>query len=184
MSDRYGRRAVMLGCAACETTSYLGLAFAHAALPIYVLVFIDRGLGWPFFLTASNAMTADLLRPRLRPQGYSFVRLMIGVGYIAGPLLAALVLALGAPLATLFVVAGAGCLAYLGFVLVFLKETHPYATGSRPVAEVSAVHAFARFYRQPNYAFHVRSCLQRRFGGSQCVGSGQPEHLSLSCCER
>jgi MFS family permease len=137
LSDRYGRRAVMLGCAACETISYLGLAFAHGFWPICVLVFIDRGLGWPLFLTASNAMVADLVRPRLRPQGYSLVRLMIGAGYVVGPLLAAAVLALGAPLETLFLIAGSGCLAYLGFVLFALKETHPRAVHGRIANEVS-----------------------------------------------
>ena len=137
LSDRYGRRAVMLGCAACEAVAYLGLALAHGFWPLLLLVFIDRGLGWPLFLTASNAMVADLVRARLRPQGYSLVRLMIGAGYVVGPLLAAAVLALGAPLATLFLIAGAGCLAYLVFVLVALKETHPRAVHGRLASEVS-----------------------------------------------
>ncbi len=138
LSDRYGRRAVMLGCATCEAIAYAGLALAHGFWPLCLLVFIDRGLGWPLFLTASNAMTADLLRPRLRATGYSLMRLMIGAGYIVGPLLAALVLALGAPLASLFLIAGGGCLAYLGFVLFLLKETHPHPTHALPAGEVSA----------------------------------------------
>ena len=102
-----------------------------------LLMFLDRGLGWPLFLTASNAMTADLLRPQLRAEGYGLVRLMIGVGYVVGPLCAAGLLALGAPLATLFLIAGAGCFAYLAFVLLVLKETHPRATRSRPTTELS-----------------------------------------------
>ncbi len=137
LSDRYGRRTVMFGCAACEATAYAGLALVHGFWPLCLLVFLDRGLGWPLFLTASNAMTADLLRPRLRATGYSLMRLMIGAGYILGPLLAALVLALGAPLAALFLIAGSGCLAYLGFVLIFLKETHPHPTHGLASGEVS-----------------------------------------------
>jgi len=135
--DRYGRRAVMIACAACEGAAYLGFAFAHAPGLVVLLVFVDRGLGWPLFLTASNAMVADLLRPRLRPEGYSLVRLMIGAGAVVGPLLAAAVLALGAPLSTLFLVAGAGCVAFLVFVLAALKETRPRGLPSTPATDVS-----------------------------------------------
>jgi MFS family permease len=137
LSDRYGRRAVMVGCAVCEAAAYIGLAFAHGVWPIVLLVFVDRGLGWPLFLTASNAMVADLLRPRLRPEGYSLVRLMIGAGAVAGPLMAAAVLAAGAPLEALFLIAGAGCVAFLVFVLVALKETRPRGLRSGAATEVS-----------------------------------------------
>lgn len=137
ISDRYGRRAVMLGCALCEAVAYGGLAFAHGFWPIVILMVVDRGVGWPLYLTASNAMTADLLRPHLRAEGYGLVRLMIGAGYVIGPTLAAVVLALGAPLATLFVIAGAGCLLYFLFVVLVLKETHPHRTTPRPATEFS-----------------------------------------------
>jgi MFS family permease len=135
LSDRYGRRAVMVGCALCEAVGYGGLAFAHSFWPIMILMVIDRGIGWPLYLTASNAMTADLLRPHLRAEGYGLVRLMIGAGYVIGPTLAAVALALGASLAALFLVAGAGCLAYLVFVLAALKETRPRHTHSRPATD-------------------------------------------------
>ena len=95
LCDRFGRRAVMITCAAMETLMYGGLAFAHSFWLLCALLFCDRALGWPLFLTASNAMVADLVRPRLRPEGYSLVRLMIGAGEIVGPLVAALLLAVG-----------------------------------------------------------------------------------------
>ena len=136
LSDRYGRRAVMLGCALCEAIAYSGLAIAHGFWPILILMIVDRGIGWPLFLTASNAMTADLLRPHLRAEGYGLVRLMIGAGYVIGPALAALALGLGAPLATLFLVAGAGCVLYLVYCIAVLKETHPHRTRSRPATEI------------------------------------------------
>jgi MFS family permease len=137
LSDRFGRRAVMMGCALSEAVAYGGLAFVHGFWPICVLMVVDRGIGWPLYLTASNAMTADLLRPHLRAVGYSLVRLMIGAGYVAGPVLAAVVLALGAPLTALFLIAGAGCLFYLLFVVLVLKETHPHRTRPRPETEIS-----------------------------------------------
>ena len=137
LSDRYGRRAVMIGCALCEAVAYVGLAVVHGLWPICLLIVLDRGVGWPLFLTASNAMTADLLRPHLRSEGYGLVRLMIGAGYVIGPLLAAVVLAVGAPMPALFLLAGGGCLLYLAFVVVALKETHPHATRARVATEIS-----------------------------------------------
>jgi MFS family permease len=124
-SDRFGRRAVMLLCAACEVIMYTGLAFADHLWLICLLVFLDRALGWPMFLTASNAMVADLVPPRLRPEGYSLVRLMIGAGEVVGPLAAAGLLLVGFPLRGLFLLAGGGCFVYLCFTVLALHETRP-----------------------------------------------------------
>jgi MFS family permease len=123
-SDRFGRRAVMLVCAACEVLMYCGLTFAHHLWLVCALVFCNRALGWPLFLTASNAMVADLVRPSLRPEGYSLVRLMIGAGMVVGPLVAAALLKTGFALRGLFLLAGGGCFVYLCFTLFVLQETH------------------------------------------------------------
>ncbi len=125
LSDRFGRRAVMIVCAACSGIMYGGLAFVHGLVPICLCVFCDRALGWPLFLTASNAMVADLVHARLRPEGYSLVRLMIGAGEVVGPLIAAALLAAGFGLPLLFVLAGAGCFVFLAFTVVALRETRP-----------------------------------------------------------
>ncbi len=115
----------MIVCAAFSGIMYGSLAFVHGVVPICIAVFCDRALGWPLFLTASNAMVADLVRARLRPEGYSLVRLMIGAGEIVGPLIAWALLAAGFGLSLLFVLAGAGCFAFLVFTLVALRETRP-----------------------------------------------------------
>ena len=127
LSDRFGRRAVLIVCCCCSGVMYGGLAFAHGFWPICLAVFCDRALGWPLFLTASNAMVADLVRTRLRPEGYSLVRLMIGAGEIVGPLIAAVLLAAGCGLSLLFLLAGAGCFIFLVFVVAELRETRPRA---------------------------------------------------------
>ena len=166
LSDRYGRRAVMMGCAACETVAYGGLAFAHHFWPVMILMVVDRGFGWPLYLTASNAMTADLLRPHLRAEGYGLVRLMVGAGYVIGPALAAVVLALGAPLATLFLIAGGGCLLYLVFTVLVLRETHPRATRSRPATEFSEgpmPFGFLSLFTRPG-RLHARERRRSRMG--------------------
>jgi MFS family permease len=125
ISDRFGRRAVMLICAASEALMYGGLAFANHLWLVFLLVFFDRALGWPMYLTASNAMVADLVTPRLRAEGYSLIRLMIGAGTVVGPLVSALLLTARFAVADLFVLAGTGCLIYLGFTVLVLHETRP-----------------------------------------------------------
>ncbi len=131
LSDRFGRRVVMIVCAACSGCMYGGLAFVHGLVPVFLVVFCDRALGWPLFLTSSNAMVADLVRPRLRTEGYSLVRLMIGAGEIVGPAIAWALLTAGLGKPPLFVLAGLGCFVFLGFTLLALRETRPRE--ARPV---------------------------------------------------
>jgi len=50
---------------------------------------------------------------------------MIGAGEVVGPLLAALLLTGRCPLSVPFVLAQAGCFAFLAFTLVALRETRP-----------------------------------------------------------
>ena len=168
LSDRIGRRAVMILCAACSTIMYGGLAFVHGLWPACLLVFCDRALGWPMFLTASNTMVADLVRPRLRPEGYSLVRLMIGAGEVVGPLVAAGLLAARCPLPVLFVLAGAGCLGFLVFTLVALKETRPAHTAGRrtPAAyETDGTQALGSAVSAPVAEPHRRRRVAATSGG-------------------
>ena len=171
-SDRFGRRAVMLLCAACEVLMYGGLAFAHSIWLICLLVFCDRALGWPMFLTASNAMVADLVRPRLRPEGYSLVRLMIGAGEVIGPLIAAALLVAGFPLRGLFLLAGGGCFVYLCFTLLALQETRP-ARARRRAASAAVGEATAAFGSLALAEPPRRSGARRRGRGRATAGYGQ-----------
>ena len=172
LSDRLGRRAVMILCAAGSTIMYGGLAFVHGLWPACLLVFCDRALGWPMFLTASNTMVADLVRPRLRPEGYSLVRLMIGAGEVVGPLAAAGLLAARCPLPVLFVLAGAGCFGFLVFTLAALKETRPAhaAHGRTPAAyETGGIQALGSAVPSPA----AQPRRRRRAGDGQATGYGR-----------
>jgi MFS family permease len=165
LSDRFGRRAVMIVCCCCSGVMYGSLAFAHGFWPICLAVFCDRALGWPLFLTASNAMVADLVRARLRPEGYSLVRLMIGAGEVVGPLIAAALLAAGFGLSLLFVLAGAGCFAFLVFVVVALRETRPRVARhvrSTAVSEGPAVYGVRDVIRIPSRRRSRRRRAARR----------------------
>jgi len=176
LSDRFGRRAVMIVCAACSGCMYGGLAFAHGVVAICLVVFCDRALGWPLFLTASNAMVADLVRPRLRPEGYSLVRLMIGAGEVVGPLIAAALLAAGLGLPPLFVLAGGGCFAFLGFTLLALRETRPREgrpARSRSVSEGAPVYGVRDVIAIPARRRSHRRRSSRSHGWRDAPGAGR-----------
>jgi MFS family permease len=125
VSDRFGRRPVLATAVIATATMYLGLAFATHLWQVVLLVFCERAFGWPMFLASSNAMVADLVRLRRRPEAYGVLRFSIMSGVVAGPALAGLALAAGASLPQLFAAAGVACYLFLVPLLVFLRETHP-----------------------------------------------------------
>lgn len=138
VSDRFGRRPVLATAVIATATMYVGLAFATHLWQVVLLVFCERAFGWPMFLASSNAMVADLVRLRRRPEAYGVLRFAIMSGFVAGPALAGLALAAGASLSQLFAAAGVACFLFLAPLLVFLRETHPERR-SRVLADAVAV---------------------------------------------
>ncbi|MEP6343429.1 MAG: TCR/Tet family MFS transporter [Maricaulaceae bacterium] len=83
LSDRYGRRPVML-------LSLFGLSldyFIMALAPTVVFLFIGRGLAGVMGATFStaNAYIADISPPEKRAQNFGLVGAFFGVGFILGP---------------------------------------------------------------------------------------------------
>jgi MFS family permease len=125
LTDRFGRKAMMIVAAVSATIWFLGFAASHHAWQVAILVAMEGAFGWPLFQTAANAMTADLLPEGQRAEAFSVLRTAMNVGVVGGPPIGALALALGASFRELFVAAAAGCLSFLVLVAVFLHETRP-----------------------------------------------------------
>lgn len=160
LSDRVGRRSVMIVCALGSALMYGGLAFAHQVWLVVVCVFCDRALGWPMYLTASNAMVADLTRERLRAEGFGMVRLVISAGTVVGPIVSAALLAAGFTIPFLFGLAGGGCLVFLALTLIFLKESRPAAVPPPTATEPRARAGHATVLRDGRFlAFCAASLL-------------------------
>ncbi len=125
LTDRFGRKSMMMVAAVSATIWFLGFAWSHHAWQVAILVGMEGAFGWPLFQTAANAMTADLLPEEQRAEGFSVLRTAMNVGVVGGPPIGGLALHLGASFRELFVAAAIGCLSFLVLIAVSVRETLP-----------------------------------------------------------
>lgn len=121
LSDRFGRRPVLLIALSGMAIDYLLLAVAHT-LP---LIFIGRVLSGAFggSYAPAQAAIADLTRPEDRARTFGYVSAAFGVGFIAGPAIGGLLGELGdrAPFYAASALAGVNFL----YGLTMFPETLP-----------------------------------------------------------
>ncbi|MGB3148278.1 MAG: MFS transporter, partial [Paracoccaceae bacterium] len=88
ISDRYGRRPIMLAALAILAVDYLIMALASS---IWLLLIgrIIAGMAAATYVTA-NAYVADISPPAERAQNFGYVGAAFGVGFILGPILGGL----------------------------------------------------------------------------------------------
>ncbi len=83
LSDRFGRRTVILLALSLFSLSYLVLALA----PNLLWAFVGRTLAGVTgaTITAANAYIADVSTPQTRARNFGFVGVAFGLGFILGP---------------------------------------------------------------------------------------------------
>ena len=124
-ADKRGRRGVMLFSLLATALVSCLLAAARTPVQAEVLVLLNGALGWPLFLTASNAMVADLVEQERATEAFGIVRVALNAGVVAGPAVAGFALAAGLSFSWLFLAAGIGCAALLVVLVARLAETSP-----------------------------------------------------------
>ena len=85
LSDRYGRRPVLIFSLAGTVVSFVLLALAHS-LPMLFLARIVDGLSGGNISTA-RAYVADITEPKDRARAYGIIGAAFGLGFILGPAL-------------------------------------------------------------------------------------------------
>jgi DHA1 family tetracycline resistance protein-like MFS transporter len=146
LSDRLGRRPVLLTSLAGATVNYLFLASA----PNLALLFIGRAIAG---LTSANVSVAaayitDISPPEIRPRRFGLSNAMFGAGFIIGPVLGGV---LGDHSLRLpFIAAAALTALNLAIALFALPESRP---GNRAQLDLSALNPL----RPLRWAFSMRS---------------------------
>ena len=133
-TDRVGRRIAMIVAGISGIVWFVGFAFANRAWQVGVLVVLESALGWPLFLTSSNAMIADVLPQEQRATAYSLIRTAMNVGVVLGPAVGGLALSLGVSFRDVFLYAAGGCALFLLMILIWVEETKPAAAAQKGVA--------------------------------------------------
>jgi DHA1 family tetracycline resistance protein-like MFS transporter len=133
LSDRVGRRPVLMVSMGVAALAYLWLGFANAMW----MLFAARALGGACAgnIAAANAYIADVTTPENRARGMGMIGAAFGLGFIIGPALGGVVA--GDHLATAnlrgpgLIAAALSLTAFLG-VLFVLKESLPQGGAPRP----------------------------------------------------
>ena len=123
LSDRYGRRPVMLVALAALGIDTALIAFAPSIFWIFVARIVGGALASTFAI--ANASIADMTEPKDRAAGFGMVGAAFGVGFIAGPLIGGVLGSVNPVLP--FLVASGLSFANVGFGYFFLQETLPLA---------------------------------------------------------
>jgi MFS transporter, DHA1 family, tetracycline resistance protein len=85
LSDRYGRRPVLIFSLAGTVTSFVMLALAHSIVMLFLARMVD-GLSGGNISTA-RAYVADVTEPKDRARAYGLIGAAFGLGFIFGPAL-------------------------------------------------------------------------------------------------
>jgi MFS family permease len=91
LTDRYGRKPVMLAALAGSSVSFFAFSLV-GGFGGYLAVSAAHGfVGWSMFEASRNAMVADVTTPGMRSRAYVLVRVGGNVGWALGPMFAGLV---------------------------------------------------------------------------------------------
>lgn len=119
LSDRYGRRPVIIASLCIEALAFALTALA-GSLPFLLLARFIGGLG-ASNIGSAQAVVADVTPPEERARGMGLIGAAIGLGFVVGPALGGGLAALGATVP--FWVAMGVAIANMLLVLRFLPET-------------------------------------------------------------
>jgi MFS family permease len=136
LCDKVGRRPVLIVAVLGSMTLYIGLGFARQLWVIVALLTFEAAFGWAQYITASNAMIADLTPLARRAEAFSVSRVALNLGVMIGPLLAGPLIAFDPSFRLTFLCAGAVCGMFLMMVVFLFKETRPATAQPASIATV------------------------------------------------
>jgi MFS family permease len=159
LSDRYGRKPVLLVCVSGIALSYALWFFAGSFAVLLLARFIGGVAGGN--ISTATAVVADITGPRERSKGMALIGMAFGLGFIMGPVLGGITSSINLtvlqptwsafgvnPFSTPALIAFVISIANLILIAWALPETHPDATSGS---------GFTRRPINPLTLFHVES---------------------------
>jgi len=156
LSDRFGRRPVLLGALGGYAIAYMLMGFSSSILWLFAARIIAGVMGASF--STAYAYIADISPPEKRAQNFGLIGAAFGLGFIIGPAVGGLL----GEYATRLPFFAAAALAALNLVFGFfmLKESHP-PEKRRPfdIARANAVVALRGLHGQNKIVFWYATAL-------------------------
>ena len=113
-------------------TLYIGLGLAHRLWVAIVVIVLEAAFGWAQYITASNAIVADLTPFERRAEAFSIQRVALNAGITLGPLVAVPLIGADAHFRLAFTIGGLICGLFLLLVLTrFRRRGHAPCRCSR-----------------------------------------------------
>lgn len=176
LSDRFGRKPVMLGSLFAMSLVYFG--FMAAETPGWFIVLNAlNGLSGSFFEPTGQALIADLTEKSRRMRAFSLRYTAINIGASVGPLLGAYLAVVSAKSA--FMVTGIMYFIYVGILALMMKK---YNLGSRSDdggTKVTIASSLKIIGKDKALRYLILGSIIINFGYSQ-MESNVPQHLEAS----
>jgi len=134
LTDRLGRKVVLVGAQLTRAVSFLGLGAAvllHAPLYWFAVLTSISAFAGRAFEPPSGAMVADIAEGGTRVEYYAVLRVGGNLGWALGPAIGGFLAALSYP--SLFLISASVLLASGLFMAIMVRETSPSSTGSAPI---------------------------------------------------
>lgn len=134
MSDRYGRRGIMVASMLLRSLTFILLAlvvsFRSDFLTIAMLLTLSYFFGG-VFQPANNAMVADITEPSKRMEAYGLLRVSWNLGFAVGPIIGGALILISFPLT--FTISAA--ISFFAALIVALMLTESYVPVPREKKE-------------------------------------------------
>lgn len=156
LSDRFGRRPVLLGALGGYAIAYMLMGFSSSILWLFAARIIAGIMGASF--STAYAYIADISPPEKRAQNFGLIGAAFGLGFIIGPAVGGMLGEYGTRLP--FFAAAALAALNLAFGFFMLRESHP-PEKRRPfdIARANAVVALRGLHGQNKIVFWYATAL-------------------------
>jgi len=156
LSDRFGRRPVLLGALGGYAIAYMLMGFSSSILWLFAARIIAGIMGASF--STAYAYIADISPPEKRAQNFGLIGAAFGLGFIIGPAVGGMLGEYGTRLP--FFAAAALAALNLAFGFFMLRESHP-PEKRRPfdITRANAVVALRGLHGQNKIVFWYAAAL-------------------------